>query len=169
VTFGIASAAHFDTESFARETGIQVVHVPFKSVTEALTAMLAGRVDFGIIALSSAIPPHKSGKAKALGYLGPKRTPALPDVPTLNEIGLGKFESGGMFAFYVPTGTPQAVMDKIAADTNKARSGEFYQQKVLAANGIEDLPLSGAALIKRFDDSRGEFLKRIKGLKLELQ
>jgi tripartite-type tricarboxylate transporter receptor subunit TctC len=168
-TFGVASAAHFDTESFAREAGIKVVHVPFKSVSEAIAAMLAGHVDFAIIALSSAIPPVNSGKLKGLGYLGARRAPALPQVPTLAEAGYGKFDSGGMFALYVPAGTPQAVIDRIATDTNKARSGEFFQQKVLAANGIEDLPLSGAALVKRFDQSRGEFLARIKGLDLQLK
>ena len=61
------------------------------------------------------------------------------------------------------------VMDKIAADANKVRSGDYYQQKVLAANGIEDLPLSGAALIKRFDQSRIEFQNRIRGLDLQLR
>jgi tripartite-type tricarboxylate transporter receptor subunit TctC len=168
-TFGVASASHFDTESFARETGIKVVHVPYKGAQEVMTGLISGHVDFAITAVTPTVPLVNNGKLKGLGYLGPRRTPALPLVPTLNEQGYGHFETGGLFALYFQAGTPQAIQDKLSIDASTVRSGAFYQQKVLAPNGIEDWPLTGAALAKRLELSRTEFVGRIKGLDLQLK
>jgi tripartite-type tricarboxylate transporter receptor subunit TctC len=167
-TFGVASASHFDTESLAREAGFKAVHIPYKGAVDVMTGLMGGQVDFAITALTAAIPLINSGKIKGLGYTGDKRAPSLPQVPTLKEQGYGNFETGGLFALYVRTGTAQAVIDKIAADASRIRETPEFQKKVLEANGMENLPLAGAALVKRFDYSRVEFQKRISGLDLQL-
>jgi tripartite-type tricarboxylate transporter receptor subunit TctC len=168
-TFGVASASHFDAEAFAKENGIKVVHVPYKGAVDVMTGLLGGQVDFAITALTAAIPLVNSGKLKGLGYTGDKRAPALPQVPTLHEQGYGFFETGGLFALYIQTGTPQAVMDRIANDTSRIRETPEFQQKVLTANGMENLPLQGEALVQRFQKSREDFANRIRGLDLQLR
>ncbi len=168
-SFGIASSSHFDAEALAKENGLKVVHVPYKGALDVMTALLGGHVDFAITALVAAIPLVNAGKLKGLGYIGDTRAAALPQVPTLREQGYGFFESGGMFAFYVQTGTPVAVMDKIAADTSKIRASPAFQKDVITSNGMEDLPLQGAALVRRFQQSREDFANRIRGLDLQLK
>jgi tripartite-type tricarboxylate transporter receptor subunit TctC len=167
-SFGVASASHFDAEAFSREAGIKSVHVPYKGAQDVMTGLLGGQVDWAITAVTPTVPLINAGKIKGLGYLGPKRIAALPSVPTLNELGLGHFETGGHFAFYLQTGTPQAIIDKVATDTSKIRSTPAWQ-KMLASNGIEDFPLVGAELIKKMQVLREDFGNRIKGLDLQLQ
>jgi tripartite-type tricarboxylate transporter receptor subunit TctC len=168
-SFGVASSSHFDSEALAKENGFKAVHVPYKGAVDVMTGLIGGHVDFAITALVAAIPLVNSGKLKGLGYTGEKRTAALPQVPTLREQGYGFFETGGLFAFYLQTGAPAAVMEKIAADSSRVRSSPAFLKDVIAANGMEDLPLQGAALAKRFQQSREDFASRIKGLDLQLK
>lgn len=168
-TFGVASSSHFDSEALAKENGFKAVHVPYKGAVDVMNGLIGGHVDFAITALVAAIPLVNSGKLKALGYTGDKRTVALPQVPTLKEQGYGFFETGGLFAFYLQTGASPAVMEKIAADTSRIRSSPAYLKDVITANGMEDLPLQGAALVARFQKSREDFANRIKGLDLQLR
>jgi tripartite-type tricarboxylate transporter receptor subunit TctC len=167
-SFGIASAAHLDVEAFGKHAGFKATHIPYKSGPEVMTAILGGQVDFGMTALTAAIPLVRAGKLKGLAYTGEKRAKALPDMPTLEEAGYGGFETGGMFSLYIPTGTPQAVIDKIANDSAKIRATPEFQDKVVQANGMEDFPLQGAALVTRLARSRAEFAERIRGLDLKL-
>jgi tripartite-type tricarboxylate transporter receptor subunit TctC len=168
-SLGVASAAHFDAEALAHEAGIKVVHVPYKGGAAVMTALLAQEVDFALTALTAAIPLVKAGKLKGLAYTGDKRAAALPDMPTLKEQGYGHFETGGMFAFYVPTGTPADVIEKIANDTSRIRSSPSFHKDVILANGMEDFPLQGEALAKRFQKAREDFAVRIKDLNLQMK
>jgi tripartite-type tricarboxylate transporter receptor subunit TctC len=167
-SFGVASAAHFDAEAFAKAAGFTATHVPYKGGAAVMSAILAGQVDFALTALTAAIPLVRAGKLKGLAYTGDKRAGALPQMPTLAEAGYGGFETGGMFALYVPAGTPDAVMQKIAADASQVRSTPAFQEKIIFANGMEDFPLQGATLVARFQKSREDFADRIKGLNLQL-
>ncbi|MFM9971790.1 MAG: Bug family tripartite tricarboxylate transporter substrate binding protein [Burkholderiales bacterium] len=168
-TFGVASSSHFDAEALAKENNFKAVHVPYKGAVDVMNGLIGGHVDFAITALVAAIPLVNSGKLKGLGYTGEKRTVALPQVPTLREQGYGFFETGGLFAFYLQTGASPAVMEKIAADTNRIRSSPEYLKTVIIPNGMEDLPLHGAALVTRFQKSREDFADRIRGLDLQLK
>ncbi|OGA29286.1 MAG: hypothetical protein A3I01_15450 [Betaproteobacteria bacterium RIFCSPLOWO2_02_FULL_65_24] len=167
-SFGVASAAHFDAEALAKAAGFKATHVPYKGGAAVMTGILAGEVDFALTALTAAIPLVRAGKLKGLAYTGDRRARALPQMPTLAEEGYGGFETGGMFALYVPSGTPQAVRDKIAADASRVRASPEFQEKVIFANGMEDFPSQGSALVARMQKSREEFADRIKGLNLQL-
>jgi tripartite-type tricarboxylate transporter receptor subunit TctC len=166
-SFGMASAAHMDAEALAKAAGFKATHVPYKGGAEVMTALLAGQVDFAMTALTAAIPLVRQGKLKGLAYTGDRRASALPQMPTLAEAGYGGFETGGMFALYVPTGTPAAVMERIAADAARVRDTPAMRDKVIFANGMEEFPMQGPALAKRMQASREEFGDRIKGLDLK--
>ena len=163
-SFGVGSSAHLDVEAFAKAAGFTATHVPYKSGAEVMTALMAEQVDFGMTGLTAAIPLVNSGRLKGLSYTGDQRAAAIPQVPTLAEAGYGGFETGGMFSLYVPAGTPQAIMDKIANDTTAIRSTAVFREKILTANGMEDFPLQRAALIARLQKSREDFALRVKGL-----
>ena len=81
-TAGVGSATHLSTERFRVSAGFEAVHVPFKGMPEALTEVMTGRVDFTCSSIAPAIPLIRSGKVTALAVTTPKRSPALPDVPT---------------------------------------------------------------------------------------
>jgi tripartite-type tricarboxylate transporter receptor subunit TctC len=168
-SFGVASAAHFDAEALANAGGFTATHIPYKSGPEVMTALLAGQVDFAMTALTAAIPLINSGKLTGLAYTGEKRAKALPKVPTLDEAGYKGLETGGLFALYVPAGTPTAIMDKIGEDASRIRSSKAFQENVIQRHGMEDFPLQGAALIRRLQQSRQDFATRIKGLNLNLK
>ena len=167
-SFGMASAAHMDAEAFSKAAGFKATHIPYKGGAEVMTALLAGQVDFAMTALTAAIPLVRQGKLKGLAYTGDRRVPALPQMPTLAEAGYSGFETGGMFALYVPTGTPAPIMEKIASDAARVRDLPMIREKVIAANGMEEFPLQGTALVKRLQESREDFADRIKGLDLKL-
>ena len=167
-SFGMASAAHMDAEAFSKAAGFKATHVPYKGGAEVMTALLAGQVDFAMTALTAAIPLVKQGKLKGLAYTGDQRAIALPQMPTLAEAGYSGFETGGLFALYVPTGTPAAVMDKIATDAGRIRDTPAIRDKVIFANGMEEYILQGPALVKRMQASREDFADRIKGLNISV-
>jgi tripartite-type tricarboxylate transporter receptor subunit TctC len=167
-SFGVASAAHFDAEALAQAAGFKATHVPYKGGAAVMSALLAGEVDFAMTALTAAIPLVKAGKLKGLAYTGDERSSALPQMPTLAEAGYSGFETGGLFALYVATGTPQPVIDKIANDMGRIRSSAEFKQNILYRNGMEDFPLQGKALIARLQKSREAFADRVKVLGLRI-
>ncbi len=167
-SFGVGSSAHLDVEAFAKAAGFTATHVPYKSGAEVMTSLMAGQVDFGMTGLTAAIPLVNAGRLKGLSYTGDQRASAIPQGPTLAEAGYGGFETGGMFSLYVPSGTPQSVMDKIGNDATSIRSTQNFREKILIANGMEDFPLQGTALIARLQKSREDFGGRVKGLNIEM-
>jgi tripartite-type tricarboxylate transporter receptor subunit TctC len=110
----------------------------------------------------------RSGRLRAIANGGSERSRTLPEVPTFAEAGYD-FESVGMFSMYVPAGTPRATMDKIAADTSQVRAAPAFQEKILFANGMDELPLRGEELAARLQRSREIFADRIKGLDIKLE
>jgi tripartite-type tricarboxylate transporter receptor subunit TctC len=86
------------------------MHVPYKSNPLAITDLLGGQIDLMITDTSTGVPQIKSGKLHALAYSTTRRSPLLPDVPTLAEAGVKGYDMGYWFAAYAPAGTPQAVV-----------------------------------------------------------
>ena len=164
-SWGIGSAAHLDAEALAKAAGVRFTHVPYKGAAAFTNALVAGEIDF-VFGSPATVPLVKQGRLKAFAYTGRERSRLLPDVPTLAETGYD-FESVGMFTLYVPMATPKTVVDKIAQDANQARGTAAFQ-KIIAANGMEEFPLHGNALIARLQQSRERFADRIKGLDIKL-
>ena len=167
-SFGVASSSHFDVEALAKEAGFRAIHIPYKGAQKVMASLLGAQVDFAITAVVATIPLINADKLKGLGFLGDKRAPALSQVATLKEQGYGNFITGGFFAFYLQTGTPQSVMEKVAADAKRIRSSPEFQKEILTRNAMDDLPLQGAALAKFLQANREDFANRIKGLDLQL-
>jgi tripartite-type tricarboxylate transporter receptor subunit TctC len=116
-SFGARTISHLAIELFKTSAGVDVVHVPYQGGAPMLTDLLSGRVQAGIDALPNSLPHIKSGGVRALAMLSAKRTPALPDVPTVGETIAG-FEVTPWSALGVPSGTPNAIVELLNREIN---------------------------------------------------
>jgi tripartite-type tricarboxylate transporter receptor subunit TctC len=140
-TAGVGSAAHINSEKFNAAAGIKAVHVPLKGTPPILTETMAGRVHFSWVPTLSSMGLLKDGKLLALAVSTAKRTPVLPDVPTIAEAGY----PGGQFDFWIgmlaPAKTPREVVAKVNGEINRAlRSPDMIER--LAKLGSEPMPMT---------------------------
>jgi tripartite-type tricarboxylate transporter receptor subunit TctC len=110
---GVGSIGHLAGEVLKNERGIDLVHVPFKGTPEALTAVMNGEVQMGLITVPAAEPQIKAGKVKAVAVTGSKRYAGLPDVPTFVESGFPSLSDSVWYAVLVPAGTPREIVTQL--------------------------------------------------------
>jgi tripartite-type tricarboxylate transporter receptor subunit TctC len=123
---GSGTITHLAAVMFSQRTGLQTQHVPYKGSAPSLVDIVAGRVQFLMGAINTAVPFIKEGKLRALAVTGLKRSPALPDVKTLDESGLPGFEAANWQGVFVPAGTPAPIVARLNAEFVKAvRSPEL--------------------------------------------
>lgn len=113
---GIGSSSHIAGEAFKAAAGIDVVHVPFKLISDIFTEMIAGRVQMYIFPLPAVMPMLREGKLRALAVGTAKRTPSLPDVPTIAESGLPGFQTESWFGVVAPVKTSRAIVMQLNRD-----------------------------------------------------
>lgn len=142
---GRGSGTHFAGEYFKHAAGIDVVHVPFKGIPEAMNDILAGRVHIFMAPLSSSVPLLRDGRIRALGVSTTKRVGVLPEVPTLAEAGLKDFQFDSWGAVFVPSKTPRAIVDKLnRAMVNALRDPSIVKR--MHVLGAEPSPTTPAEL-----------------------
>jgi tripartite-type tricarboxylate transporter receptor subunit TctC len=140
---GIGAASHIAAERFRVATGIDAQHVPFRGPGEALAEVVAGRVDYYFLPIAAGISLVQSGKLKALAVSTPKRSPLMPDVPTIAEAGYPTAEYlfwGGLF---VPSKTPPEIVKRLYDEGRKA-SELPATQAALTKLGYEPRPMTPA-------------------------
>ena len=142
---GNGSSGHLAGALLTSVGKFQALHVPYKGGAPALIDLIAGRVSFMLLNPLEVLPQVKSGKLRALAVSGAKRTPLLPDVPTVAEAGLPGFEAGVWWALMAPAGTPKAVVDKLNAETLKALADPTARER-LESLGAVITPSSPAQL-----------------------
>ena len=140
---GVGSATHLSAERFRRSAGVDAVHVPFKGGAEAMTEVIAGRIDFFFGPVGLVLPHVREGKLRALVVNGAKRSSALPDVPTTLEAGIANAEYPIWFGLFLPAKTPREIVEKLHGETLKALQSTKVREK-LAALGIDPMPMSPA-------------------------
>ena len=110
---GVGSGTHFAAELFKNMAGIDVVHVPFKGIPEAITETMSGRVQFFLSPLASAINLVKEGKVPAIGVTSTQRIPQLPDLPTVAESGLPGYRFEFWYGLLAPAKTPRTIVARL--------------------------------------------------------
>jgi hypothetical protein len=126
---GVGTQTHLAAENFIYTAGIDVTHVPYKGEGPAISDLIGGQIQFVTPNLSAAIVHVNSGKLRALAVTSKERSQQLPNVPAVAET-LAGFENLGWFGFMVPTGTPQAVIAKVHADTVKALGSADFRKRL---------------------------------------
>jgi tripartite-type tricarboxylate transporter receptor subunit TctC len=119
-TSGVGTISHLTSELFASMAGVKLTHVPYKGTQQSIPDLMSGQVSILFDNIMTAQPNVKAGKVKALAISSPKRSPLVPDVPTVAESGLPGFQSVVWFGLLGPAGTPKAVVDRVNAEMNKA-------------------------------------------------
>ncbi len=138
---GNGTIVHMTGEMFKMATGTFVVHIPYKGTALAIPDLIAGQVSFMFDNIASALPHIRSGKVKPFGITQLKRSPLVPEIPTMDEAGLKSFESNTYFGLFGPAGMPAAIVQRLNAEINKALLASDFRER-LAANGAE--PVGGS-------------------------
>jgi tripartite-type tricarboxylate transporter receptor subunit TctC len=137
---GSGTTVHLSAELFSVMTGIKMVHVPYKGASEALTALLSGQTDLQFASLSSGIPLVKAGRLRALAVTGEKRSPSIPEMPTMSEAALPGYAASAWFGLLGPAGMPPATVTALS----NAALASLQTQEVkdrLFASGVELRPM----------------------------
>ena len=116
---GTGTAPHYAAELFKLSTGVVMTGAPYKGAAPAVTDTIAGHTQVMFPSLFTALPHVKAGKLKALAIAGPRRSPLLPDVPTLKEAGVEGVEVQQWYGFFAPAKTPRAVIDQLNQALNQ--------------------------------------------------
>lgn len=146
LTFGAgSSSARVASELFQQMTQTQLTHVPYKANPPAIIDLVGGQIDMMIVDLTTSLPQVKAGKLKALGVSSPKRSPLVPDVPTIAEAGLPGYEMSYWNAVYAPAGTPAPVVQRINELMQRAMASEAVRRFV-EQNGMEPFTSTPAEL-----------------------
>ena len=133
---GIGTTSHLSGEMFRHSQNLDLVSVPFNGAAPAVQSVLAGHTPIGFVVLTPAMPQIKEGTVRALAVTTPKRTPPLPNVPTMAEAGLPNQESDTMLGVLVPAHTPEPMITQLNSEVSKAMIEPEAAQK-LAALGFE--------------------------------
>jgi tripartite-type tricarboxylate transporter receptor subunit TctC len=132
---GPGTTPHLSGVLFAARTGVNAVHVPFRGAAQTIPAMLAGDVTFAVDNLASYISQIESGQMRALAVTSAQRWPTLPAVPTMAEAGVNDFVVTSWAAYVMPTGTPPAIVERVAAAHKEIAADDTMQTRFLAAGG----------------------------------
>ena len=165
---GIGSQTHMAAENFVDAAGIQATHVPYKGEAPALADVIAGQIQFAVPNIAAAAPHVNSGTVRAIAVTSLTRSPMLPNVPTVAESGIPGFENSGWFGLVAPAGTPQAVVNRIHADTAKALERKELKDR-LAALGMAAVGNAPSAFAKAIDEESMRWAKVVKNRNLKVE
>ncbi len=170
VTFASASTSQLvSSEMLASMAGVQMTNVPYKSGPAAMTDLIGGQVNMFTADFAVMVPQVKGGKVRGLAVTSTRRSPAIPELPTVNEaLGLKDYELIAYFAMFAPAGTPADVVAKLNQAINAAANSKEIQEK-FAPIGFAVEPGTPEALARRTQLETAKWAKAIKDAKIEPQ
>lgn len=165
---GSGTSVHLSAEMFQAMSGVKLMHVPYRGTSLAVTGLLAGDTDLMFDTTASSFPRIKAGQIRPLGITSAKRSPDLPDVPTVAEQGLPNYEVLFWLGLYAPKGTPPDILRRVEDATKKILATEQVKKR-LADVGMTPYFADGAELGRQITKETAEWADVIgkAGLKLE--
>ena len=136
-SYGSGSQPHLAGEMLKNKAGIDLVHIPYKGISLAVPAVMAGEVQLTFSGIASSIGPIKGGRIKPIAIGGGKRSPLLPEVPTFAELGYPEVETHAWFGLFVPAGSPREAVTRIYRDAKALLDDPAFRAKQLIAKGYE--------------------------------
>ena len=131
-SMGAGSISHLAMEALAARAGTQIVHVPYAGSGPAVMALLSGDTDLAALPAAAVMPHIKAGKLKALAVATEKRSPALPELPTLREAGIEDVFADAWMGFVVPARTPEAIVARLRAEIGQVLADPEVREKLRA-------------------------------------
>ncbi|QYY25034.1 tripartite tricarboxylate transporter substrate binding protein [Diaphorobacter sp. MNS-0] len=164
ITFGSpgsGASPHVSGELFKSMTGTDLLHIPYKGSAPAMTDLLGGQTSVMFDNMPSAIQHVRSGKLRPIAVTTAKRSPELPDVPTIAEAGVPGYEATSWFGMFAPAGTPKPVLDKLHAALIKVLNQADVKKKIAEQGGdvVAETPAQFAAFIKAESVKWGKVVK----------
>ena len=153
---GAGSSTHMSAELFKTMAGVDLLHVPYKGSGPAMLDLIAGRVSLMFENMPGAVPHMKAGRVRALAQTGQKRSPALPEIPTLAEAGVKGYESLSWSGIALPAGAPKDVMARLNREINAILAQAEMRQK-LAEQGAEAVGGSPEAFAQHVRQERDKW------------
>jgi tripartite-type tricarboxylate transporter receptor subunit TctC len=148
---GNGTTHHLTGELFKLQTGVDIAHIPYRGAGPALADLVGGQIDLMFDGLGSSAPQIQGGALKGIALAAPKRSAAIPNVPTTAEAGLPGFEVATWYALFAPKGTPAPIIERISSELRKALASAPIQES-WAKNG-SDIPTLMGADFARFVNS----------------
>jgi tripartite-type tricarboxylate transporter receptor subunit TctC len=165
---GIGSSSQLAAELFASTAGVQLVHVPYKGLAPALTDLLGGQVRLMFSSMVAIIPHVKAGRLRALAVTGARRSPLLPEVPTVAESGLPGYQAGSWYGILAPAGTPQPIVQRLNREISVVLERPDVRAS-LAADGAEAVGGTPQQFAEHIEAELARMRKLVKtaGIRLE--
>ena len=168
-SYGSGSQPHLAGEMLKHRAGIDLVHVPYKGISLAVPAVMAGEVQLTFAGIATSTAPLKSGRIKAIAIGGAQRSPLFPQVPTFTELGYPEVETHAWFGLFLPAGSPREAVSRLYQDAKKVIDDPEFRQKQLIERGYDVVgsgPEEFVAYIRKDSASRAAAVK-ISGAKAE--
>jgi tripartite-type tricarboxylate transporter receptor subunit TctC len=168
-SLGIGSASHLAGEVFTHAVGIAAVHVPFRNLYDFVVEMGLGRVHYGVFTLPSVLPPLREGRMRALAVMTPQRSPALPNVPAIAEVGLPEAQFDSWSGIVAPKGTPRRIVEQLHGDIVRGLRKDALRE-LFVRQGAESTPEGtpdGFTRMMRVEYARYQALIKEGGIKPE--
>lgn len=138
---GVGGATHLGAELFQQVAGVQLNHIPYAGASPAINDVVGGQTDLAMLNLSASLPFIRQGRLVALAYASDKRTPLLPDVPTLAEAGVAGADAATWYSLAAPAGTPADIV-RTLSETVRAVNDDPDYRRVMQEQAIELMALS---------------------------
>ena len=138
-SLGTGSASHLAGEVFTRAVGVAAIHVPFRNLSDTFVEMVLGRVHYTVATLPAVLAPARAGRLRALAVMTPQRSPALPDVPAIAELGLPEAQFDSWSGIVAPRGTPRRIVEQLHGDVVRGLRGPALRE-LFARQGAESTP-----------------------------
>jgi tripartite-type tricarboxylate transporter receptor subunit TctC len=159
---GSGTSHHLSGVLFGQLTGTELVHVPYKGAPQGVLAVMTGEVTMGFFNTPTVISQIRGGKVKALGVTSLTRSPLLPDVPTLDELGVRGYEVNTWFGFIAPAATPPEIVARLNSEMNGIFALPAVKEN-LAAQGFELAPaMTPPAFTKLIQDDMAKWIPIVK-------
>lgn len=160
---GAGSPGHLTTELFSAAANVQMTHVPYKGPAPAVQDMLGGQVDCGFLAGPTVLPHVRAGRLVALAVSGAKRSPILPEVPTVAESGYPGFDASFSLVLFAPKSTPAPIVQKMHDALATALKAPEMVDKLAQSDQtvVADTPAEAAARLAQDTQRWGEVARRI--------
>jgi len=165
---GVANPLHLTMELLKSTVGIDIVPIPYKGDGPLNTALIAGEVELAVLPLSSSQSHIRSGRLRALGVTGSRRSAAFPDVPTVAEAGVPGFDSGSWQGLFVPANTPRDIIQRIQVEAVKALRMPDVRDR-LPALGQEPVGSTPDEFEAKFKADIAKFVRIVKEARIPLQ
>lgn len=159
---GNGTILHLAAEAFKTDAGgLDIKHIPYKGTGQLTTDLLGGQIQMAVLGVTGVAPHIKAGRLRAIGVTTKTRSPLIPDVPTIAEQGLPKYDMEGWIAMIAPAGLPKTTVSKLYADTQVVLKGKDFQES-LAAQGMTPIGMTPEASAQYFKTELERYAKIVK-------